>query len=959
MNANQSEALQATQQALRESEERFARFMQHLPGLAWIKDLQGRYVYANDAAEKAFQTPRARLYGKTDLEVFPAAVAAQFRENDERALAQGAGVQVVETLAHEDGVLHHSIVSKFPIPGPDGRVAHVGGMAIDVTEHQQAEEALRGSEARYRAIVESQSEMVCRFRPDGEILFVNGAYARVRGVTPESLVGLSFWQFVPQRDRPHVMAMLAGLRPDAPEVCIENRFQTSQGIRWILWTNHALTFDAHGRASEVQSSGIDITDRKRAEAALEAKEAELQLVAETTPLILTRCNRELRYLFANRAAAALFGRTPEQMIDQPIAQVMGPQAFELIKPHIEQVLRGEPVEYEALIPYGTVGPRWMRVNYVPDRDAHGQVTGWVASIVDITDRKRVEQTAQFLADASAALAELKDDETTLQRIATLAVPFFSDWCAVDMLQADGSLRRLAVMHADPAKVKYAYELQRRYPPDPQAPHGIFKVLRTGKPEMVKQITDEQIVTAARDEEHRRVLRDLGLKSYICVPLISRGKALGALTFVTAESHRCYDWAELRAAEDLAQRVVIALENSSLYRALKEADRRKDEFLATLAHELRNPLAPIRNSLHILRLAGAEGAVAEPVREMLERQVNHMVRLVDDLLEVARITQGQIELRAQPIELAAVVRSAVETSRPLLEAARHQLAISLPTEPLVLQADPVRLAQVLSNLLNNAAKYTDDGGQIQLSVRREANDAVICVRDNGIGIPPAMLPKVFEPFTQINRTYGRAQGGLGIGLTLVRSLVEMHGGSVKAQSAGPGQGSEFIVRLPLAERTSGAYPQGDDGPRLAAMAPRRILVVDDNRDAADTLAMLLRFLGADVCTAHDGLAALEALKTYRPSVIVLDLGMPGMDGFEVARRVRQEPTGHEITLIALSGWSQEEDRRRSQEAGIDHHLVKPVDLDALQALLSNLPARPPDLNGDREEMRQRGEPRTTH
>jgi PAS domain S-box-containing protein len=378
-------------------------------------------------------------------------------------------------------------------------------------------------------------------------------------------------------------------------------------------------------------------------------------------------------------------------------------------------------------------------------------------------------------------------------------------------------------------------------------------------------------------------------------------------------------------------------------ALKEADRRKDEFLATLAHELRNPLAPIRNSLHILRLAGSDSGAAEGVRAMLERQVNHMVRLVDDLMEVSRITRGKIELRKEPVELAAVVRSAVETSRPLIEAARHQLAISLPAEPLLLDADPVRLAQVLANLLNNAAKYTEEEGQIWLTARREGADAVVSVRDTGMGIPAEMLRKVFDLFTQVDRNYSRAQGGLGIGLTLVRSLVDKHGGSVEVKSDGPGRGSESVVRLPLRKEEGGRRKEEStpsDSSFLLPNSSLKMLVVDDNRDAADSLGLLLKLLGAEVLTVHDGSAALEALRTYQPSVVLLDIGMPGMDGYEVARRARRQPEGRDVTLIALTGWGQEEDRRQSKEAGIDYHLVKPVDLDALQTLLAALPQRHP-------------------
>ncbi len=371
-------------------------------------------------------------------------------------------------------------------------------------------------------------------------------------------------------------------------------------------------------------------------------------------------------------------------------------------------------------------------------------------------------------------------------------------------------------------------------------------------------------------------------------------------------------------------------------ALKDADRRKDEFLATLAHELRTPLAPIHNALQILRLAGHDGAVARSAYDMMDRQVSHMVRLVDDLMEVSRITRGKVDLRKQRADLAAVVGSAVETTRPLVDAVGHLLTVDLGDEPLELDADPVRLAQVFSNLLNNAAKYTPNGGQITLRAHRRGPDVVVSVRDNGAGMRADVLARVFDPFVQGNRSYNRSQGGLGIGLTLARSIVELHGGSIEARSAGLGQGSELVVRLPLLQADAAA-PSIQPTRAPTRIAGQRILVVDDNIDAAESLGALLRCLGADVTTVHDGPAAIEALRTQKPVAAVLDIGMPGMDGYELARRVRSSPNGADLTLIALTGWGNDEDRRRSREAGIDHHLVKPVDLHRLEDLLAARPA----------------------
>jgi PAS domain S-box-containing protein len=377
-------------------------------------------------------------------------------------------------------------------------------------------------------------------------------------------------------------------------------------------------------------------------------------------------------------------------------------------------------------------------------------------------------------------------------------------------------------------------------------------------------------------------------------------------------------------------------------ALREADRRKDEFLAMLAHELRNPLAPIRNALHLMEMAGANEAFARQARQMIERQVEQLVRLVDDLLDVSRITRGKINLQKQRVDLATLVARAVESSQPLIDARKHRLEIAMPKAPLVVEGDPVRLVQVLLNLLNNAAKYTPEGGQIWLTAELASRDgqqpeAVLRVRDTGMGIPRNMLPKVFDLFTQVDRSRDRAEGGLGIGLTLVHRLVELHGGTVEACSEGPGQGSEFIVRLPLLAAT----PPPDREkplPRATPAAPKtahRILVVDDNRDSAESLATLLRLLGNDVRTAHDGRLALEIAAAYRPDVVVLDIGLPGMSGLEVGRLLRERQKGTEQPLIvAMTGYGQEEDRRRSQEAGFNAHLVKPVDLKVLQELLAS-------------------------
>jgi PAS domain S-box-containing protein len=369
--------------------------------------------------------------------------------------------------------------------------------------------------------------------------------------------------------------------------------------------------------------------------------------------------------------------------------------------------------------------------------------------------------------------------------------------------------------------------------------------------------------------------------------------------------------------------------------LVAADRRKDQFLAMLAHELRNPLAPIRNSVELMRQAENLDPSFQSSREMVERQVKHLARLVDDLLDVSRITHGNIRLRKETLDLGTILERAVDANRPLIEARNHTLTVQLPSEPVRMEADPTRLEQVFSNLLNNAAKYTMPGGRILLSAGLEGDEALVRVRDTGIGVPPDVLGRVFEPFVQSDGSLARSEGGLGIGLTLVRSLVEMHGGSVEAHSPGLGQGSEFVVRLPARAAIPSEWPGAEIEPEPpAAGRGVRVLVVEDNVDAAESLAALLRLWRHDVQVVHDGLEAIEAARRQQPEVVLLDIGLPGLDGYQVARKLRDEVGLDHALLVAMTGYGQPEDRRRSREAGIQHHFVKPVEPDVLRNLLTS-------------------------
>jgi two-component system, chemotaxis family, CheB/CheR fusion protein len=404
-------------------------------------------------------------------------------------------------------------------------------------------------------------------------------------------------------------------------------------------------------------------------------------------------------------------------------------------------------------------------------------------------------------------------------------------------------------------------------------------------------------------------------------------------------------ARKRAAEESARSSALLSESrDELQRVnaeLSEADRRKDEFLAVLAHELRNPLAPIRNAMQYLRLKAPPDAAQQNARDIIDRQVKHLIRLVDDLLDISRISSGKISLQKERVSLALIVTNAIEASRPLIESENHRLTVTLPAEPVYLDADLTRIAQVLQNLLNNAARYTPPGGKIALHAEFDGQQVVIRVTDTGIGIPRDMLSHVFDMFTQVDRSIERSTGGLGIGLTLVQRLVELHGGNVEARSDGPDQGSEFIVRLPAfvnAGESSSAVEPGEAAPT----ARLRILVVDDNIDAADSLAEVLRASGHDVHTEYEGAAAIRAVQSHRPDVVLLDIGLPKLNGYETAREIRAIDPQRPVVLVAVTGWGQDEDRRRSRQAGFDHHLVKPLDPELLDRILASVVPTMPDV-----------------
>jgi PAS domain S-box-containing protein len=630
-------------------------------------------------------------------------------------------------------------------------------------------------------------------------------------------------------------------------------------------------------------------------------------------------------------------------------QDIHPDDREYVKERIGETLKGgeHQLEYRIVWPDGSV--HWVEGRGKLMRDEAGEPVRVIGVCTEITARKRTEEMLreeariqETLNRVGRTLAAELDLERTVQAVTDAGTELSGAKFGAffyNVKNAAGESYMLYTISGVPRAAFEKFSMPRNT--------AVFAPTFNGEGIVrVDDITKDPRYGKSAPH-HGMPKGHLPVVSYLAVPVISRtGEVLGGLFFGHDQPGVFTERSE-RLLAGVAAQAAIAMDNARLHgeRArlvaqLQDADRRKDEFLATLAHELRNPLAPLRNALQLLELTVHGDARVDPLREMMERQVSHLVRLVDDLLEMSRISRGALELRKERVEVSAVVRNAIETSDPLISGGRHRLSVALPSQPAWIEGDAVRVAQILSNLLNNAAKYTDPGGDIRLRAELRDGAVAISVRDNGIGIAPEAMPRLFEMFARAAGPDRAGHGGLGIGLALSRRLAEMHGGKLEGNSAGLRRGAEFTLTLPLAAPGPQALPATPQAAR-SGLPPRRILVVDDNRDAAESLGLVLKFLGADVRIAADGAEALQAYEAYKPSVVFLDIGMPSMDGYEVARRIRQGDSGRPA-IVALTGWGQEQDRRRAREAGFDHHLVKPAELGALQSILASL-ERPPSLH----------------
>jgi PAS domain S-box-containing protein len=644
------------------------------------------------------------------------------------------------------------------------------------------------------------------------------------------------------------------------------------------------------RSAALENSRTILLARKRAEEELRKRSEWLRITLASIGDAVISTDVEGRITFMNGVAECLTGWLEREAMGRPLAEV-----FQIVNertrepgpnPALRALREGTVVglaNHTILIARdGTERP--VDDSAAPIRDDSGTAVGAVLVFRDVTDRRNAEEARARL----AAIVESSQDAIVSKTLDGVIRSWNAGAERVFGYAPEEAIGRPITLIIPPDRHDEEYEILARISAGERIEH--FETIRVSKQGRLIDIS--LTVSPIRDRE---------------------GRIIGAS----------------KIARDITDRKRVD-------KALAEANQRKDQFIALLAHELRNPLAPLRNGLQVLRLAGTDTNAVTQAREIMDRQLSHMVRLIDDLLDISRVSQNKMELRRSRVLLKDVISSAVETARPAIEEAGHEFTISLPPEPVYLDADLTRLAQVFSNLLNNSAKYTERGGRILLSAERRIGEVSVSVRDTGLGIPANDLPRIFDMFSQVDRSVERSTGGLGIGLALVKGLVEMHGGIVTATSPGQGKGTTIEVRLPTLESTAvpaaGVASESEPAP---AGPRRRILVVDDNRDSANSMAMMLTLMGNEVRTAHDGFEAIETAREFHPKAILMDLGMPKLNGYEATQRIREQPWGRDMIIIAMTGWGQEADRTQSREAGCDSHLVKPVNLSELESLLTEL------------------------
>jgi PAS domain S-box-containing protein len=945
-----------------EDARRWAEVFEHVRwGVVLGDAATGRLVTMNPAYARMHGFEVGELAGRPIADVYAPeareALAEQLRVTLERGHSAFKSLHV-----RRDGGVFPVAVESTAIKDEEGRVLYLAAHVQDITERERVDEELRRSEENYRSLLENANDIIYSHDLAGNYLNINRAGSEITGYTREEILGgLNIAQVVAPEHLEVAKAMTMRKLNDPSPTVYAVDIVTRDGRRLTLEVSTRISY-RDGVPVAVEGIARDVTERKRAEAEIQRSKKQIEIILQGVAESIIAQDTEGRLIYANDMAARTLGfESAEGLRDVPTKEVI--KRFEVFDedgapfPHERlpgRIALKEGRSASAVMRYryrGTGDERWSNVKATPVFDEEGRVRFAISIFQDITERRRAEESQKFLAEAGGVIASSLDYETTLASVARMAVPVLADWCSVDVLEENGTLNRLAVTHVDPKKIEWAYELQERYPPDMNAERGVPQVLRTGKSELYPEIADEMLVAAAIDEEHLKIMREIGFTSAIIAPLVAQGRTLGVITFISAESGRRYGREELALAENLAHRAGIAVDNARLYRTAREANRLKDEFLATVSHELRTPLTAILGWASMLRKTEFDRQTAQNALETIERNARAQSQIIEDLLDVSRIVTGKLRLDVRQVEPDSFIDAAVESVRPAAEAKGVRLSKALDTGRVALSGDPARLQQVTWNLLTNAIKFTPRGGRVEIRLARVGSNVEITVSDTGAGVKPEFLPYVFDRFRQADSSTTRRHGGLGLGLAIVRHLVELHGGTVRAESAGEGQGSTFTVTLPVApvyRKASGevrasqthadARAAGDDCPE--EIAGLKILVVDDEEDTRDLLSVALGECGAEVLTAATAREALEHATRSRPDVLISDIGMPDEDGFELIRRVRELPaeSGGGVPAIALTAYARAEDRLRVLRSGYQMHVPKPVEMAELLTVIASLVRR---------------------
>ncbi|MBD2541886.1 PAS domain S-box protein [Coleofasciculus sp. FACHB-SPT36] len=883
----------------------------------------------------------------------------------QQAIAQKKEYHHEYRLRWSDGSVHWvEARGKFTYD-VQGNPKHSIGVVINITERKQAEEALRQALQKLNFHVENSPMAVVEWNRDFQVIRWSAGAERILGWKAEEMLGKSLTEipFVFEEDLEAVAEVCQRLvYGEEPHIFSYNRNYTEdRNIVHCEWYNSSLR-DESGRMISVLSLVLDVTERKQAEqereqllererlarSEAEAAQRQLETIFETSPIGLALLDEKQRFIAINEALAEINGLTREQHLGYSIPDLFGQFDPQLVEVFHQIYTTGNPFispNFAVKVPgRGDRRPGYYNVYYLPTVNSNGQVEGVLVYVVDVTERVRLELAQRFLSEASAVLASSLDYQTTLERVAQLTVPELADWCTVHMIEENGAIAQIAVAHIDPAKLEWAYQIRDKYPINPDDPRGAAYTLRTGQPDLVPDIPDEVLVQAARDSEHLEILRQVGFKSVMTVPLRTQARILGVISFISAESERQYTPADLQLAEELARRASLAIDNAQLYRAAQSdrakaetANRIKDEFLAVLSHELRSPLNPILGWTKLLRTGRLDATKTQQALETIERNAKLQAQLIEDLLDVSRILQGKMTLNVAPVNLAGTIEAALETVRLAAEAKHIQIqTIFNPVSGTVL-GDTNRLQQVVWNLLSNAVKFTPSGGRIEVRLEQVGTYAQIQVKDTGKGISRDFLPYVFDYFRQEDGTTTRQFGGLGLGLAIVRHFTELHGGTVQADSLGQNLGATFTIRLPLnlvEPEPSSDRRHSENATDLAGV---RVLVVDDDADMRELAAFTLTQSGAEVTTAASGVQALTHLNQSVPDLLLCDIGMPEMDGYALIRQIRKwsPQQGGTIPAIALTAYAGEINQQQALAAGFGMHISKPVEPEELVQAIARL------------------------